>query len=279
MRAIRHLDTRPAVTRTLTITAAALLLAACGTAGGTDDGPDPAGGNGDPDGDYVLERGIGPDGDVPLIPSSPVTLRIDGDQWSGTSACNSYSGQVEIDGNQVTTGAFAVTEMACSDPDVMASEQTYLAALLVIDRVSADGDTLVLTGPDTELVFARRAADPDAAPVGPRWVLTELLEGDGPDGAVSSVAAEADLVLSEDGRLAGSTGCNRMMGAFTLDGATLVVEGPLGTTRMACTDEAAAAQERHILAVLDAGPLALEVTGDRLTVTAADGRGLGYRAA
>lgn len=285
MRVHHHLGPHPTrVCRTVLTTAAvALLLAACG-------GTDGAGGAGSADGDadseldlhldgvYELQRGTGPDGDVPLVPDAPVTLVIEGSRWGGTSACNSYGGEVRIDGDRVATDGFAVTEMACMDTDVMAFEAAYLAALTVVDRVAVDGDALVLTGPDTELVFAPQASEPDAALLGTTWVLTELIDGDGPDSAVSSVAAEAELVLAEDDRLSGSTGCNRLMGGFALDGDTLTLTGPLATTRMACVDGPIATQERHVLEVLEAGPLTVELTGDRLRLSAPDGRGLGYRA-
>lgn len=283
MRVPHHLDPRSIRARRSIITTAAvaLLLAACGGldgpdgTGDADRGPD---GDLDLDGAYELQRGTGPDGDVPRVPDAPVTLVIEGSRWGGTSACNSYGGEVRVDGAQVATGGFAVTEMACMDPDVMASEAAYLAALTVVDRVAVDGDTLVLTGPDTELVFTPQANEPDAALRGTTWVLTELIDGDGPDGAVSSVAAEAELVLDEDGRLAGSTGCNRLMSGYALDGDALTLAGPVATTRMACVDEATTAQERHVLEVLEAGPLTVEITGDRLHLSAPDGRGLAYRA-
>jgi len=277
MRATQHLDTRPVLTRTLAAAAAsALLLTACGTSGAS--GGDGARTGDGLDGTYVLEGGTGPSGQVPLVATAPVTLQIEGASWGGTSACNNYGAEVEVDGDRVTLGSLAVTEMACVDAEVMASEQAYLAALQAVDEVSSEGDRLVLTGPDTELTFSRQGAEPDRALVGPRWALTELIDGEGPDGAVTSVAADAELELSDDGRLAGSTGCNRLMGGYTRDGELLTLDGPLATTRMACVDQAVAAQERHVLAVLDAGPLVVEVTGDRLTLTATDGRGLGYRA-
>lgn len=276
-----HLGTRSATAgRALAATTAlALLLTACGGF----DGDSGAGGDGsdgsppDLDGAWELARGTGPDGPVPLVETAPVTLVIEGTRWGGTAACNTYGGDVRIDDGQVTTDGFAVTEMYCMDEDVMESERAYLAALLVVDRVEADAATLVLSGPDTELNFARPAPEPDAALVGTTWELTELVSGGGPDGAVSSVMAEAELLLGEDGRLSGSTGCNRLMGGFTVDGDLLVVDGPLGTTRMVCTDDAAE-QERFVLEVFEAGPLTTELSGDQLRLTTADGRGLGYRA-
>jgi len=274
---------------TTAVTAAlTLVLAACGGAGTGDAGSDGAGGNGadrvdgggaatDLDGGWELVRGIGPDGAVPLVASAPITLVIEGTRWGGTAACNTYTGEVQVDGGRLTNTGYAVTEMYCLDDDVMASEAAYLAALQAATQVSLESGELVLTGPDVELVFRPQAPVADAALVGTTWALTELLDGDGPDAAVSSVAAESELELGTDGRLAGSTGCNRLMGGYELDGDTLVVTGPLATTRMACVDDAATQQERHVLEVLEAGPLTVEVTGDRLRLTAHGGRGLAYR--
>ncbi|MFP4312358.1 MAG: META domain-containing protein, partial [Nitriliruptoraceae bacterium] len=200
MRPTHHLDTW-----TVALTAAAaLLLAACGGGAGSgtsepDGGDDRRGTDAATlDGSWELTRGTGPDGAVPLVASAPVTLVIDGADWSGTAACNTYGGEAQIDGDRVRLGGFAVTEIACEDPEVMASERAYLDALLVVDRLRLEDDELVLTGPDTELVFARQTPTEDAAVVGTRWVLAGLQEGPGPDGVVSSPAAEAELELKEN---------------------------------------------------------------------------------
>jgi heat shock protein HslJ len=276
-----HLGPRPVAAHrmlaTTAVTAAlTLVLAACGGGGTGDAGSD--GPASDLDGSWELVRGSGPDGPVPLVASAPITLVIDGTQWGGVSACNSYGGEVQVDGDRLTNGSYAVTEMYCMDEDIMESEMAYLAALQAATQVSLGSGELVLTGPEVELVFRAQAPVTDAALVGTTWALTELLDGGGPDAAVSSVAAEAELELGADGRLAGSTGCNRLMGGYELEDGSLVVTGPLATTRMACVDPAATQQERHVLEVLEAGPLVVEVTGDRLQLTAPDGRGLAYRA-
>jgi heat shock protein HslJ len=289
-----HLGARAVGAHRLLATTAAtaaltLILAACGGTGTGDAGSDSAGGNGssggvgggsaatDLDGGWELVRGTGPDGAVPLVASAPITLMIEGTRWGGTAACNTYTGEVRVDAGRLASDGFAVTEMYCMDDDVMASEAAYLAALQATTQVTAADDELVLTGPDVELVFRAQAPVADAEVVGTTWQLTELIDGDGPDAAVSSIAADAELELSADGRLAGSTGCNRLMGGYELDGDTLVATGPLATTRMACVDDAATQQERHVLEVLEAGPLTVEVAGARLQLTAPDGRGLAYR--
>ncbi|UXZ55090.1 META domain-containing protein [Halomonas sp. 7T] len=63
-------------------------------------------------------------------------------------------------------------------------------------------------------------------------------------------ASEAHLVLhTEESRLAGSTGCNRLMGQYERDDDRLSF-GQLATTRMACPSEAMM-QEQHVLEALN----------------------------
>jgi heat shock protein HslJ len=250
-----------------------LLLAACG-----DDGGAGAEGAPDPSGDWTLSEGTGPDGPIPIVEGAPITLSITPDRWGGVSACNSYGATVELDGDQVRiVDGVAVTEMACLDEDVMASEAAYLAAFQLIDRVEVGDEQLLLRGPEVELVYTGVAPEPDAALVDTEWHLEALVEGVGPDGAVSSVWGEPTLRLSDDGTLAGSTGCNRFNGSYELDGTTLRV-GPLATTRMACED-GLAAQEEHVLDVLGTGEVAVTLEGSRLRLTGANDRALDYRAA
>jgi heat shock protein HslJ len=79
---------------------------------------------------------------------------------------------------------------------------------------------------------------------GTSWVLVEL------DGAEPVGASAPSIVFAEDGTVSGSTGCNTFSGTATIDGSSIEL-GPLATTRMACTDEAAGAQEQAFLLALD----------------------------
>jgi heat shock protein HslJ len=66
-----------------------------------------------------------------------------------------------------------------------------------------------------------------------RWELSELEGQAAPPGAGGR---QPNLeFLSEDNRVGGFAGCNRFMGAYTLNGPDLSF-GPLGSTRMACPD-------------------------------------------
>lgn len=130
----------------------------------------------------------------------------------------------------------------------------------------------MLRGDGVELRFTARPPVPDAELAGTAWVLDTLLEGE----VASSTVAEATLRIGDDGTTAGGTGCNELSAmAEVVDGRLQVAE--LTTTRIGCED-AVAAQERHVLDVLQGSP-ALTLEGPRMTLLLDDGRGLVYRAA
>jgi heat shock protein HslJ len=70
----------------------------------------------------------------------------------------------------------------------------------------------------------------------------------------------------EDGKLGANAGCNQMSGAYSLDGATLVV-GNLASTMMAC-DSARQAQDEWLTALLTGRPT-VTLAGDDLTLATA----------
>lgn len=125
--------------------AVAALAAACNNGGGSDAL--------DLTGSWELVRGSTPTGDIELLEDSPVTLDVTGGgAASGVSACNSYAGQVDVDGDAVSFGEIASTLMACPDP-VMEVEAAYQSALRLVESGARTGSELVLTGPDVELAF------------------------------------------------------------------------------------------------------------------------------
>lgn len=93
------------------------------------------------------------------------------------------------------------------------------------------------------LVRATRGAPAEApaGPVGPAWTVEDV----GGRGVIDR--ARTELVLAE-GRAAGSGGCNRFTGGYTLDGASLRF-GALAATQMACAP-AVMDQERRFFAAM-----------------------------
>jgi heat shock protein HslJ len=102
-------------------------------------------------------------------------------------------------------------------------------------------------------------------------VLDTLVDGE----VASSVLGEATLHLAEDGTATGSTGCRAWTGTWQSAGDVLAFPS-LTNEDVACPPDLAD-QDAHVLDVLGNGPQ-VAITGDRLTLTAGDGRGLSYRA-
>ena len=107
------------------------------------------------------------------------------------------------------------------------------------------------------------ASAADAALIDTEWTL-ESVRG---IPAVGSRGGAPHMVLGADGGLAGSTGCNRMGGGFTVEGDTIRFT-PISTTRMYCADAYRTEQE-----LLKAFPDAARfvITGDRLELLTRDG--------
>lgn len=81
--------------------------------------------------------------------------------------------------------------------------------------------------------------------VGTYWKLMTL---DGQPVAVADNQREAHLILGEDGRVSGSTGCNRLMGSYRLEGDTLTFSR-LASTRMACPGDMARLEQAWLAAL------------------------------
>lgn len=240
-----------------------LALAACGTQAGA------GGGTADVEGGWQLTGGTADGTELPAPPGTQATLELAGDEARGTAFCNSWFATVRLDGSAFALEGIGQTEMGCA-PEVMAAESAYLAALGGVRTSAVRGDELVLTGDGVELRFSRVVPVPDAPLAGTRWVLDTLVDGE----TASSVLGEARLDLAPDGALTASTGCRSIGGSWRSEGDSLVVDAAYDT--FGCPPPADR-QDVHVLGVLFARPVAT-IDGDRLTLTAPDGRGLGYSA-
>jgi len=109
---------------------------------------------------------------------------------------------------------------------------------------------------------------------GSEWTLVSF----GTTTAAESAASARPATLAFDGeRVGGFSGCNRFNGLYQATGDT-VTFGPLAVTRAACTTDILNRQESTVLAVLQ-GTARYTVEANTLTITAADGKELTYRAA
>lgn len=243
-----------------------LALAACGTDAGAGSG------TADVEGRWQLTGGTADGAELPAPPGTQATLELAGDEARGTAFCNSWFATVVRDGSTLSFDGIGQTEMGCA-PDVMAAESAYLGALDGVRTVAVRSDELELTGDGVELRFSRVVPVPDRSLAGTRWELDTLVDGE----TASSVLGEPFVELAPDGTATGTNGCNGWTSTWGQDGDILVVQPVL--TSIGCDAPAhLVAQDTHVAAVLAARPV-VSIDGDRLTLTAPDGRGLVYRAA
>ncbi|PJJ63626.1 META domain-containing protein [Compostimonas suwonensis] len=140
--------------------------------------------------------------------------------WQGSDGCNGTAGTWEIasDG-ALTTTAGPSTMIYCGGAPL--PTQFSQAKKAKLDGSSlllqdAGGATIVELTPGT----APTPTNSSGGVVG-TW------------GSVTAVAGEPVLVLSEDGSVSGSDGCNTLTGTWTSDGTT-VTFGQLASTMMFC---------------------------------------------
>ncbi len=102
---------------------------------------------------------------------------------------------------------------------------------------------------------------PEPEPLtGTNWTLDSLYSGD----AVSSVLSGTTItaVFDREGRVSGSTGCNRYSGSYTVAETSLAISS-LGSTKMACQGEGIMQQESTYLVSLPKTAV-FTISGNRL---------------
>ena len=251
--------------KTVTLIAVAgLVIAACGTS-------EPLGPPAGLDGSWQLTSGTSQGTTLDPIADHPVTISFEGDEVTGTAACNGYGGTYEAADGQMAFSEMIITEMGCFPTEVMELEQNFMTALITVTEVSVTDDLLVLSGENTTLEFEELLPVPTSELLNTVWVLDGLVTGD----SVSSVIGDrATLELFSDGSFLGSTGCRSFNGTYTEDteGLTATEITPQGE----CADDLSA-QDSHVLAVLE-GSFDTEIDTRSLYVTTSGDLGLVYLA-
>jgi len=89
--------------------------------------------------------------------------------------------------------------------------------------------------------------------------------------AVVGIVSDSTLTMAFDteGRVSGTTGCNRYTAAYRAEGDTLRFSA-VAATRLACPDQALTEQEQAFLRALES-VATLHFEGDRLDLRQADG--------
>lgn len=188
----------------------------------------------------VLSEGLAP------------TLQFDGIRASGSDGCNRFTGPYTRSGTEIRFGLeLASTRMAC--PGHLQTRADAFSRVLVDARryliqTAATGDRLELLGADGAVIASFIAQS--QALSGTRWEVTGIYDG---RQAVVSVKAGTHVTLAfdEDGRVNGSSGCNRFNARFGAGSGTVRIDAP-ATTRMICPEPGVMAQEQAFLRALEA---------------------------
>lgn len=223
-------------------------------------------------GSWQLKEGTVDGVAVPIIESHPITITFEGEQVSGTASCNGFGGTFDLDGSTVTFSNLAMTEMACMPEETMVAEQLFGSGLTMVDTLTLDG-TLVLSGPDVELVFEPVEPVPDSELTNTVWVLDGLIQGD----AVSTPVADSHATIEffTDGSVLGDTGCRPFSGQYRINGSEVVLT-ELAADGHECEPELAD-QDNHVISALEGGFRA-EIEGDRMTTWTQGDEGLTFLA-
>ena len=212
---------------------------------------------------WVLGAGIDVDGWEAAAPSA----MFDGGTVGGSTGCNRFTARYAVDGDALVIGAIASTRMACAPP-ADAVETAYLAALANVRGWRSEEEGLVLLDPDGAEVLRYKIATPFGT-----WRATGLLRGSVIESPIAGT--EITLRFGDDGRLAGSAGCNTYAATFTTDRGAIEITPP-AATMMACTSPGGVMeQESAYLAALpsavryrvDGRSLELLGVGDRLVAS------------
>ena len=214
---------------------------------------------------------------APLVPRAEPILDFseDGHTFGGSTGCNSFGGEYVEGAGAIEFGGMNMTEMACEEP-LMRQETNVLRIFeeASVFTIKEGILTIARLGGSSLQFIERSVAFPDVELTGTQWVADTIITG----GAASTVIRGTEVTLFIDAAASeatGSTGCNDY-GASVEASREQLTFGQVDVTEIGCPGEGVMQQEAFVLSVLQ-GELRVEISGDRLTLTAPTGDALSFR--
>jgi heat shock protein HslJ len=179
---------------------------------------------------------------------APSILFLNG-KLHGSAGCNHYAGEYAAEARQglSISKRIAATMMACA-PAIAEQERRYLALLSTVSSYEISNDaSLQLLNAQREVVlqFGKRVS---ATLELNDWRALGINNGKG--GVVSSQTTGLASARFEDGRVAGTTGCNHYAAAYTTTGGQLSVSRAVSTRRICAEPVGIMEQEQQFLQAL-----------------------------
>ena len=179
------------------------------------------------------------------IEDVPALIEFEDGQAAGHGSCNRFFGPYEaFEDGGLSFGEMGTTMMACLDA-VMQQERAFLTALASVDAYSIAGSALEMrSGGEVVLLF-------NAIPATLANTAWRLVGLNNEKQAVVSMVADTEItaLFTEDGTLAGSSGCNSYRATWATDGPSIEIGPPMGTKKM-CDGDGVMEQEERYLEVL-----------------------------
>lgn len=200
-----------------------------------------------------------------LVPDATPTARFEAGRVAGSDGCNRYAMPFEVQDSAIVIGPVGPsTRMACPEP-TMAQAEAFTAALISARTFRRGDGTLELF--DASGAVAVRFQAQAQSLAGTSWSVININNG---RQAVVGIEAESTLtmVFDAEGRVSGSTGCNRYTAAYRAEGDALRFSS-VAATRMACPNAELAEQEQDFLRALET-VATLSFEGDRMDLRTAD---------
>ena len=195
-----------------------------------------------------------------------ISLQFEQGRVNGSDGCNRFNGPYLSRGTSLTIGpSRAATRMACPPP-VMQQAAQFNQALSGTRYFRLDGANLRLLGADGSV---GATLVPQSRTLDGRWQVNRY--NNGRQGVVSPLlGTDLDLSFLADGRIGGSSGCNRYNATVQVDGNKLTISTPMSSRRMCSAPVGVMEQERQFLAALSS-VATLRLEGQRLELRSADG--------
>jgi len=208
------------------------------------------------------------DGDLQTVPDGvEATATFAEGAVSGSGGCNRFTAGYTLEGDRLTIERGASTMMACPEPQATV-EQAFMAALEATKKYRIkDGRLAWLDAEGREI--AAFAPLEHTALTGVTW--QAIFYNNGRGAAVSVLdGSTITATFGADGRVSGSSGCNRYHAAYSVKGSSITIQAP-ASTRMACSEpEGVMQQEQEYLNALPTAAT-YAIHGEQLELRTAEG--------
>ncbi len=210
------------------------VLSGCNTQAGSAENPERAQGKlaGTPE--WVLTKLTIDGEDHSPRPGVRATVTFKGKKFTGNSGCNHFDGtySAKADGT-FGVSEWMTTEIGC---DHLAFEAKYVDAFTKATKYEVGEKTLVLSDGTDANRLEYVPFEPNHLPLaGTEWKLTHFTESDAVTETATVVLEKHPITLKiEEGKVAGSGGCNRYFGGVTFPKDGELKFGAIGATKRAC---------------------------------------------